>query len=244
MSHTQVSLIEKAHNIHRLLTMEGLPESQLKKVRKVLSDQEIVARMLHLANDCTYEEKEQAMWAMDISHSMPTTILEKLASLHGKKFLREFWDSILEERYTFRDRVMLVYENPKAARRTLREYVDSGLEYVVPITTLSLTKQWDLHRDTRYYARDTQAMFAVTLALLLDESLGFGAALKVCKLGPCENFFLSLSSPAGGRPPLYCGRDHQAEYAAVDGPERTARWRRNKASKSQKSHPGKRGNKS
>lgn len=235
---TGVSLVEKAHDIHRLLTTEGLPESQLKKVRKVLSDQEIVARMLHLANDCTYEEKEQAMWAMDISHSMPTTVLEKLASLHGKKFLREFWDSILDERYAFRDRVMLVYENPKAARRLLREFVVAGIDSVVPITTLSLTKQWDVHRDTRYYARDTQAMFAVTLALLLDESKGLGAALKVCKLGPCENFFLSLPSPTGGRPPLYCNRDHQTEYAAQGGRERTKRWRRKKSKPARKSKRG------
>lgn len=226
-----LSLIEKAHEIHRHLTLEGFPDTEIKKFREALSDQEIVARMLHLANDCTDEEKEQAMWAMDISHGMPTPVTKKIASLHGSEFLRKFWGSILEERLSFRDQVTSVYENPKAARRQLYDYVVAGIDNIVPITTLSLTKQWSVQPNTRYYALDFQAMCAFALALLLDESKGFGAALKKCKLGPCHNFFLSLPSAAGGRPPLYCSRDHQAEYAAVGGAERTERWRKRKAKK-------------
>lgn len=215
-------MVEKARDAHRGLN--GLPFP-------ALPVQEIVRRVLHLANDCTNEQMEEALLVTMLSHGIPTATSAALARSHGSNYLRNAWNSISAERDRFREQIEMVYRNRDAARRVLRDEVVAGLDDIVPIPKLSLTGEWSVQPTIRYFGLNAPAACAFALALLLDESRGLGAALKKCKLSPCPNFFLSLPSAAGGRPPLYCSRDHQAGNAAQSGALRTERWRKKKAKK-------------
>lgn len=139
------------------------------------------------------------------------------------------WTSIEDDRARFKEQVKLVYDDRGAARKVLKDEVREGLRDLVPIPNLELLDDWTVRAETRYFANSIRAMCAFALALLLDESKGFGTALKICRLSLCPNYFLSLPSPSGGRPPAYCSREHQAMYSALSGAERTERWRKKKA---------------
>ena len=220
MSQKQLSLVEIAQNAHRDLNVLPYP---------ALPNREIARRVLHLANDCTDEQKEEALLISMLSHGIPSKDAEKLSRLHGGDYLRRAWDSIFTERIKFREQVELVFANRAKARKALRNEVVAQLGDVVPVPKLTLTKNWNVVPELRYFAKSLPAACAFGLALLLDESEGLGAALSKCKLSLCPNFFLSLASPSGGRPPKYCCRDHQLEYAAQSGAARTERWRQRRA---------------
>lgn len=222
MSQEKLSVVEIARNAHRDLNLLPYP---------ALPEREIVRRVLHLANDCTDEEKEEGLLVSMLSHGMPSPTAATLARIHGSDYLRKAWSSISAERDRFREKLEMVYSDRAAARKELRSEVVKGLGEIVPIPKLSLTDEWKVLPEVRYFALSVGAACAFALALLLDESAGLGTALKKCKLSPCHNIFLSLPSAAGGRPPLYCNRDHQAEYAAQSGADRTQRWRKRQAKK-------------
>ncbi len=221
MSQRPQSMVEKAREAHR--SLNGLPFP-------LLPVQEIVRRVLHLANDCTNEQMEEALLVTMLTHGIPTATLAALSRQHGSNYLGNAWNSISAERDRFREQVEMVYRNRDSARRKLRSEIVAAIDDIVVIPKLTLTG-WSVKAELRYFTLDMQASCALALALLLDESNGFGAALKKCKLSPCSNFFLSLSSAKGGRPPLYCSRDHQAAIAPQSGAARTERWRAKKAKK-------------
>jgi hypothetical protein len=221
MSRQGESAVEKAQDAHRALNLLPFPE---------LPDREIVRRVLHLANDCTDEQKQEALFVSVLSHGLPTNATAAMARSPGSDYLRKQWAALADDRDRFREQIELVYESRDVARRKLRNEVAAALKDIVPIPRLVLTA-WNVQTEIRYYALTWQAACGFTLALLLDESRGLGAALKKCKLSPCPNIFLSLPSAGGGRPPLYCSRDHQSEFAAQSGADRTERWRKKKAKK-------------
>ena len=220
MSRRPISQVEQARDAHRQINEIPLP---------ALSEREIVRRALHLANDCTNEQKEEALLFTVFSLGYPTKQTAELARALGDQILANMWISVEAERNRFREQIETVYDDRVAAREALRSEIIIGLNDLVPIPKLSLTDEWEVRPEIRYFANNISALCSFALALLLDESKEFGAALRICKLSPCPNYFLSLPSPAGGRPPAYCSRDHQAMYSALSGAERTERWRNKKA---------------
>jgi hypothetical protein len=220
MSRPKDTLVQKALASHKLINEIGFP---------ALSETEIVRRTIYLANDCTDEEKEAALFAGLLSHGIPQKNIAQIASIHGGDFLRAKWNEIRDEREQFREQVSLVYEDREAARKALRREIEDAIRSVAPVPKLSLTDNWRLELEVRYISDAYRPACAFALALLLDESRKLGAALRICNLGPCQNYFLSLPAPAGGRPPVYCTPSHQAMNSAQTGAERTERWRRKKA---------------
>lgn len=220
MSRRSKSLVAQAREAQRQINEIPLPN---------LPEREIVRRSLHLANDATNEQKEEALLFIVFTEGFPTEQTAELARALGSEVLDNMWTSIEAERNRFREQIELVYQDRERARNTLQSEIVDGLRDLVPIPKLVLTEDWSVHPEIRYFANSVPAMCSFALALLLDESKGFGAALKNCKLAPCPNFFLSLPSPAGGRPPVYCSRDHQTVSSALSGAKRTERWRKRKA---------------
>jgi hypothetical protein len=194
----------------------------------LLEDREIARRVLHLANDCTDDQKAEAMFTTLLSNTPPQGAVEQLSKNMKRdrdlSLVRKFWSESADDRARFRAHVTMIYTNRKAARRQLNEEVLNGLNEVVPIPELVFDGT-SIRTDVRYFALSLRASCAFALALLLDESKGLGESLKECRLDVCQNRFLSLPTASGGRPPLYCCREHQALHAAETGAARTARWR-------------------
>lgn len=224
MSPKRKSLVEIAKETHRDLNLVPSP---------ALSQREIVERVLCLANESvTDQQKEAAQFVSMLSHGFSKAEIEKLAKLHGSDFLRRVWNGFSADRERFHDQIELVHEDRTRARKILRDQIAADLDDVVPIPEITFSEDWKVVTETRYFALSLQGACAFALALLLDESTGLGTALRKCKLEPlCSNFFLSLPSPKGGRPPQYCCRAHQEMYAAQTGAERMERYRQNKAKK-------------
>ena len=222
MSPRPISQVEQARDAHRQINEIPLP---------TLSEREIVRRALHLANDCTNEQKEEALLFAVFSLGYPTEQTAELARSLGDEILGNMWISIETDRIRFREQIESVHDDRAAARKALRSEILVGLSDLVPIPKLSLTDDWKVRSEIKYFANNISALCSFALALLLDESKGFGAALKTCQLSYCPNYFLSLPSPAGGRPPAYCSRTHQKITSKLSGAERTERWRKREAMK-------------
>lgn len=215
------SLLEQAARIHRTLSLTPYPP---------FSEREMLQRVLHLANDprdLTDEQKAEAMFATMLSHGFPSKTMAQYARLMkqtDKSFFRNAWAGIEPERAQFRYQVEEVFRNRDDARKKLEAKVAAAFGDVVLVPMVSV-KSWIISYELRYFALNTRGACAFALALLLDESKGFGAALKKCRLSECPNFFLSLPAESGGRPPLYCSTAHQMERSNQDSAERKRRQR-------------------
>ena len=222
------SLLEQAQRVHRALAALPLGET---------SERELVRRALLLANeDCSDAEKAEALLFYSLlSHGIPAAAGTQFARTYAKEEqarVRKWWDGLNRVRVQMREAVELVMSDRDTARTRLRPRLQEAVQNVVLIPSVS----WDGHRLAtahRYYAMSVDAMCGYALALLLDQDRKFADALKVCALKQpkCERVFLSLPSKKGGRPPLYCTREHQAIAAAWTGQDRTRLWRQRKARK-------------
>jgi hypothetical protein len=225
MSQSGPSLVEQAASVHRLLNLAPMP---------ALSEREMLEVLLPLANEsATDEQKARAMFATSLSHSLPAKTAAQYAKLQGSEFFRKPWASVTKERDWFHSQVTEILQDRDSARKKLRADVTAAFGDVVLIPMVKL-EDWSITYELRYYALNMRAMCAFALALLLDESKGFGAALKTCKLSNCPNLFLSLPTSKGGRPPLYCSTDHQTEFANEGSARRTAAWRERKGARKPK----------
>jgi len=142
-------------------------------------------------------------------------------------FRRE-WDNYRPERDWMRSAVELVMHDPATARVKLRKEIEEGASQVL----VSPAIRWNgraFATELNYFALSIPALMGYAIGLLLDEDRGLAVALKRCAL--CQRIFLSVPSAKGGRPPLYCTRDHQDIVARASGAERTAKWRKSKAKK-------------
>src|SRR5262245_17436723 len=101
-----------------------------------LSEREFVERALHLANDCTDEQKVQAVSEMPfISQGLPIVRRVNPAVV---PILRQHWANLAPDRAWFRAHVERVYQDPEGARRELRNILEKGLADIVPVSTLAL----------------------------------------------------------------------------------------------------------
>jgi len=223
---TAEPLLDQAQRIHRLLV--AIPFSET-------SERDLVRRALLLANDdCSDAEKTEAlMFYSLLTHGLPSDSGARFARTYAKEaqaFVRKAWDTLSSERERMREAVNLVMSDREAARKRLGHRIQEAVQGIILIPSIS----WDGHRLAtahRYFALSVSAMCGYALALLLDEERPLADALKRCALPKCETMFLSLPSAKGGRPALYCRRDHQAIAAALTGQDRTQRWRDRQARK-------------
>ena len=166
------------------------------------------------------------------SHGLPACELESLAKQaaeqDGLTRTELWWRKIRHEREAFREDLDLIHQNRKTARRKLRAKIEESIAQTVCVPNLTWTGQ-ELVIELRYLPNGIEAICGYIVALLLDEKRGMGDALRICKLDKCDDYFLSLPAAQGGRPPLYCSREHQAIKSALSSAKRTAKWRRRKA---------------
>jgi hypothetical protein len=147
-----------------------------------------------------------------------------------KMVIPAMWSVLQPDREWMRSSVELVMSDPVAARTQLRERIEEATREILVSSPL----RWDGHSlvsEPRYFALTPRALTGYAIALLIDERRGFAGKLLRCAFMGCPRIFLSLPSDKGGRPPLYCTREHQAKAAALTGAERMAKWRKAKARK-------------
>jgi hypothetical protein len=147
--------------------------------------------------------------------------------IHENEFLNEvenWWEAVAADRRLYRQRLELVGGDRGGARRELGPVIGEAIARICPITRL----EWDGQRVIRteaFRSTDPHATLDYSLALLLDESKGFGEILRRCKWQDCRGFFLTRSGPAGGPRPIYCRSEHRVLAAGVTSPSRSAKYR-------------------
>ena len=198
----------------------------------VLDDTDLITRVLALANkNSSLEEIANAIYCTNLSHdflSSPADFSGLMSEPQYRNFVIRFWDDSKAVRDWFHDALVSIIDKRQPALRVLSKELDSLVKHIIIVPKLSWTGT-TLQRKDIFYSSNTGGALAYVLMLLLDKERGLTKALRQCKLRDCGRFFLSLST--GGRPPLYCCREHQADYTAQSGAIRTERWRKRKAKK-------------
>ena len=201
--------------------------------RPILNDTEMVTRVLTLANEVSsFEEIADALsFCTNLSHGSPRSperFKQATAPVGFKKFIHQSWERGKEDREWFRDALSSIIDNREPELRVLSKELNDLLTHILVVPKLSWTGK-ALRREDKLHSTDVKGAIAYVLMLLIDNERGLTKALKQCRLSVCGRFFLSRSS--GGRPPLYCCRDHQTINAAQSGAIRTERWRKKQSEK-------------
>lgn len=177
-----------------------------------LSEQEIVQRVLHLANlHPTYDQKVEAMLncadKRPLSHGYSIERDMAWANAEQPKYaISHWWDSISEVRAEFRDAVFTTFKTPTAARRKYSKKIRDALEQIVVIPR----HVWDgrsCKTELRYFSLKTSAACGYVLMLLLDDQRPYGNLLRLCKLEECGRPFVGVHAKSGSPLTIYCSDD-------------------------------------
>lgn len=204
-----------------------------------LSEQEIVQRVLHLANPHpTFDQKVEAM--LNCADSRPLSHGYSLKrdttwayAEHPKYAVTHWWDSVMETRAEFRKAIIATINSPKAARRRYSKKIREALGQIVVIPH----DVWDGRSGTtelRRFSQNTSAACGYVLMLLLDEERSHGGLLRLCKLEECARPFLGVHAPGGSPPKSYCSDDCTAIAKRIGNAARQAALRKRNAKKVKK----------
>lgn len=163
--------------------------------------------------------------------SMPMHKRVALGRGRALQLTRRLWTEVGEYSDWFRESLQSIMLNREAARESLQQSLAGSLDDIAVIPRLS----WNgsaLNIDMFYFWTTISGLFGYVLMTLLDETLGLGEALRVCKYDACERLFLSFSPATGGPRPSYCSPKHREDALREGGAARVARYRKLKARKS------------
>ncbi len=210
-------------------------EFQRKLNLQPLSDEEMVARALHLANDITLEEIQEGEFALLCGTlGWPADKVRRIAREHGDaKLAKEWWDANKATRELFRFMLDQCLADPDLAREKLDLMIKYELQGVVAIPQIVWADD-ELRTNVHYYPASIEAWVAYAVARILDKKSEIGKALRRCKLAACNRYFLSYPSKGGSPRPAYCRPDHRLIAVQLTGSVRTEKWRKRKAKAARK----------
>jgi hypothetical protein len=209
-------------------------------VSRAIGDDAVVSAAIGLTNESlSLEEKYFAIspwteladgFALEAKSSRAAKNLQRvLSDDHDlRRSVLDRWDAIRESRASFRAKLAAIVDDKASAIETARRSIEEALlDQIVIVPKLSWNGK-SLEREDHVFTRSLDGVIGYALMLLLDRDRDLAARLKRCKLSACGNFFLTQPASSGGRPPLYCSREHQAIHSRETGAERTQRWRKAK----------------
>jgi hypothetical protein len=212
-----------------------------------LSTREIVANALPLANvGISMEEIEHAVAFLRGSSAiafgeekhleplgpsrLPMAKRIALAREREQYIARLYWREVGDYSAWFRDALSTLVADRESARRSLRKDLDASLDEIIVVPRLL----WDGNEaklDLFYFWNSIVGLFGYVLMCLLDESMGLGEALRVCKYDECDRMFLSFPPAGGGPRPSYCSPEHRVAALREGGAKRVAKYRKELARK-------------